>query len=44
MYCVQQETVYDQISQLQREFQLDVAEPVTYVARVTARAFTDSLD
>ena len=44
IYSVQQETLYAQFVQIQRDFQLDVAEPVTNGARIAAGAFTDSLD
>ena len=36
--------LYTQFIRLQREFQLDVVEPITNIARVAASAFTDSLD
>ena len=36
--------LYTQFIRLQREFQLDVVEPITNMARVAAFAFTDSLD
>ena len=35
---------YAQFTQLQREFQLDVAEPINNAARVSTGAFTNSLD
>ena len=44
IYSLQQETLYAQFVQLQREFQLDVTELLTNVARVAAGAFTGSLD
>jgi hypothetical protein len=37
-------TPYDQIQDIQREFQVDVAEPMANVARIAASAFTNSLD
>ena len=37
-------TIYDQFNQLQREFQMDVADPAANVARVAVGAFTDSLN
>ena len=44
VYSTQQEALYTQFIRLQREFQLDVVEPITNMARVAASAFTDSLD
>ena len=38
-----QEALYTQFIQLKREFQLDMAEPITNLARVAAGTFTDSL-
>ena len=38
-----QEALYTQFIQLKREFQLDMAEPITNLARVAAGNFTDSL-
>ena len=39
-----QNNTYAQFIKIQKEFQLDVAEPVTNVARTAGAAFTDSLD
>ena len=44
IYCVQLETLYAQFLQLQREFQLDLAEPVTNLAWIATGDFTDTLD
>ena len=44
IYSVEQETLYAQFVQVQKEFQIDMAEPVTNVARIAAGAFTDSRD
>ena len=44
IYSVEKETLYAQFVQLQMEFQLDVTETVTIMARTAAGAFTDTLD
>ena len=45
VYSTQQEALNNtQFIQLQREFQLDMVEPITNMTRVAASAFTDSLD
>ena len=44
LYSVHQNNTYDQFVEIQKEFQVDVAEPITNVARIAAAGFTDSLD
>ena len=44
IYSPYQNETYAQFQDIQREFQVDVAEPMANVARIAASAFTDSLD
>ena len=44
IYSTYQNQTYTQFQDIQREFQVDVAEPMANVARIAASAFTDSLD
>ena len=44
IYSTAQNTQYDQFQEMQREFQVDLAEPMANVVRIAASSFTNSLD
>ena len=44
IYSASQNAQYDQFQEIQREFQVDVAEPMANVVRIAASSFTNSLE